>query len=441
MFTRKNISYTPLVKEEKQEEISLPSFNNQHLLLPRENITVDIKGYTPQLKKEVKQEVKEIPVKGNAAFEKAFDEVVKEDPSAAKYRVLLTKIAEKESGFNPTIKNPGAPAYGYFQFMQGTVTNPKTGKTNTWNNISNFAGVDIDSFLKDPKLQIKAAIKLAKANESSFNKQDIDRATKLGFGNASLIAGAWLGGAGNVKRYLHEGKNTDDKSWNEGKGIDMETQLKRFSNVLFGKLGLKIPTLPKEISVIQKFEKQSGPFKGESIIDWKNAKNDPELSKIIKDWDLAEKIDSDLYMYGKNQRLALLSMIAKESSMNPLAKNKESGAYGYGQWLGPRLTNLDINISDKNLAHKNQIQYLINSINSEGGNNWHHGGKGSGYNTWEEGKDDFLLGETAEKSLYGLLNGYTRPFNETDNKPENDRNVLYPQYKNILESLNKYIKK
>lgn len=34
---------------------------------------------------------------------------------------FFAKLASKESGFNPTIQNQaGAPAYGYFQFMQGS---------------------------------------------------------------------------------------------------------------------------------------------------------------------------------------------------------------------------------------------------------------------------------------------------------------------------------
>lgn len=40
------------------------------------------------------------------------------DPSRFNF---FAKLAKKESGFDPKIQNKlGAPAYGYFQFMQGT---------------------------------------------------------------------------------------------------------------------------------------------------------------------------------------------------------------------------------------------------------------------------------------------------------------------------------
>ena len=59
------------------------------------------------------------PSKGLDEFNKWYDEVEKEDPEAKHYRQFLTKMAEQESGFNSAIQNrAGAPAYGYFQFMQ-----------------------------------------------------------------------------------------------------------------------------------------------------------------------------------------------------------------------------------------------------------------------------------------------------------------------------------
>lgn len=160
-----------------------------------------------------------IPSKGESAFDKAFDEVVKEDPSAAKYRPFLTTVAKYESGFNPTIKNPNAPAYGYFQFMQDGIK---------YNNISAYAGTDIDTFLKDPKLQIKAAINLAKSMESGFSKQDIEAAAKQGITHWGLLGGAWLGGVGGVRKLLHNNVNVDDKHWG-GVGIDMKNQIKRYN--------------------------------------------------------------------------------------------------------------------------------------------------------------------------------------------------------------------
>ena len=76
---------------------------------------------TPAVSKPVASKVTYTPksYKGLAAFNKAYDEVEASNPEAKKYRQFLTKMAEQESGFNSAIQNrAGAPAYGYFQFMQ-----------------------------------------------------------------------------------------------------------------------------------------------------------------------------------------------------------------------------------------------------------------------------------------------------------------------------------
>jgi len=76
----------------------------------------------------------------------------------------LTRIAKAESGFVKNVQNKGgAPAYGYFQFMQGNYRGKK------YNNIGTYAGTDINTFRNDAKLQIQAANKLAKSFMSSFS--------------------------------------------------------------------------------------------------------------------------------------------------------------------------------------------------------------------------------------------------------------------------------
>ena len=144
-----------------------------------------------------------------AQFNKYYDEIEQEDPDAKQYRALLTAIADHESRINPTAKNPNAPAYGYFQFMQdGT----------KWNNISKYSNLNIDDFLNDPKSQIRAAIKLAKAFSSSISPTAKEVAARRGITESGLIGGAWLGGAGGVNRYLINGKDASDAYWYGGKG-------------------------------------------------------------------------------------------------------------------------------------------------------------------------------------------------------------------------------
>ena len=162
------------------------------------------------------------PSKGLDEFNKWYDEVEQEDPEAKNYRQFLTKMAEQESGFNSAIQNrAGAPAYGYFQFMQD-------GKK--YNNITAFAGTDVDTFRNNPKLQIKAAIKLAKQFERGFNKQDLELAAQKGYTKFGLLGGAWLAGNGGVRKYLQGLANPSDKHWSKsGSGTDVASRIQMFN--------------------------------------------------------------------------------------------------------------------------------------------------------------------------------------------------------------------
>lgn len=137
---------------------------------------------------------------------------------------FFASIAKHESNFNPTVQNKaGAPAYGYFQFMQD-------GKK--WNNISKFAGVDVTTFRNDPVLQIKAAEKLADKFLSQFTEADKKRARELGYTDSALVRGAWLGGVGGVRNFLHKGINADDRHWDKKnhKGADIKGAMDRGNN-------------------------------------------------------------------------------------------------------------------------------------------------------------------------------------------------------------------
>ena len=160
--------------------------------------------------------------KGLAEFNKAYDEVEKSNPEAKKYRQFLTKMAEQESGFNSAIQNrAGAPAYGYFQFMQDD---------KKYNNIRQYAGTDVETFRSNPKLQIEAAIKLAKSFEKGFSKEDLELAKKNGYSTWGLLGGAWLAGNGGVRKFLQGKGNPSDRHWSkEGKGTDVAARIKAFN--------------------------------------------------------------------------------------------------------------------------------------------------------------------------------------------------------------------
>ena len=144
-------------------------------------------------------------VKGSEEFEQAYNEVEKEDPEAKGRRAVLTALAKAESGFVKDIQNKaGAPAYGYFQFMQGDY------KGRNYNNIGAYAGTDIDTFRGNAKLQIQAANKLAKSFMNSFTQDELNKIHAKGWTDNAIIAGAWLGGPGGVRSYVFNNSDRDD---------------------------------------------------------------------------------------------------------------------------------------------------------------------------------------------------------------------------------------
>lgn len=225
-FTRYDVIERPTLNMDNTfEEYRFPVDNTSTYTIKREETPVDVQQ--PIIKEEetpiMKRELFNIkPSKGSDEFNKWYDEVEQEDPEAKNYRQFLTKMAEQESGFNSAIQNrAGAPAYGYFQFMQD-------GKK--YNNISAYAGTDVDTFRNNPKLQIKAAIKLAKQFERGFNKQDLELAAQKGYTKFGLLGGAWLAGNGGVRKYLQGLANPSDKHWSKsGSGTDVASRIQMFN--------------------------------------------------------------------------------------------------------------------------------------------------------------------------------------------------------------------
>ena len=155
------------------------------------------------------------PSRGLAQFNKDFDEALKIGGDEAKQlqsrRAVLTHLAQIESTFNSMAKNKKAPAYGYFQFMQGMYNG-----TNH-NNIGRHAKVDVNTFMKSPVLQIRAANSLANEFFASIGKANIEKLHKLGWTDNAILAGAWLGGPGNVIRYATRGIDASDGTDSVGK--------------------------------------------------------------------------------------------------------------------------------------------------------------------------------------------------------------------------------
>lgn len=163
----------------------------------------------------VRKAISKAPVfkssKGLSQFNLNFDEALKvggrEAEELKARRAVLTHLAQVESSFNSSVQNKsGAPAFGYFQFMQG----PYRGTNH--NNIGQYAGVDINTFRNSPILQIRAANKLANSFMNSFSKTELNKLHQLGWTDNAILAGCWLGGPGGVKKLAFKGIDASDGS-------------------------------------------------------------------------------------------------------------------------------------------------------------------------------------------------------------------------------------
>lgn len=146
-------------------------------------------------------------LKGSPDFEKVLDEAQKINPEVEKYKEFLIKTAKRESGFNSHIQNKaGAPYYGYFQM----------GKEE----IKRTTGLSVEEFRNNPVQQVLGAVKLYKMNLKIIKALGIYSLGKdKGYSDDALVAGAWMGGPGGVKKYLlGQGDPSDSHWYKNGKG-------------------------------------------------------------------------------------------------------------------------------------------------------------------------------------------------------------------------------
>ena len=154
----------------EEPSIVLEDYDIKDIEVPEEKVVAEYEDFP----------VKPIDEDGSDSylrFKEAYNKV-----GTPKMFNFFSLLAKKESGYNSEIQNlQGAPAYGYFQFMQDG---------ERWNNIRDYAGVDIDTFRRSPEIQIQAAHKLANAFLSGFRDKDRARARELGYTDSALLAGA-----------------------------------------------------------------------------------------------------------------------------------------------------------------------------------------------------------------------------------------------------------
>ena len=205
-----------VTKDESLEQLTMFLEN----LAKQKNDSPVIEGVVIEVPKEeiVKEkEVKEKEVKnvniptGTKTFNDAFDIVQRKHPEIKKYRSFLTKLAQRESSFNPkaSANNKVGTALGYFQLIP-----------------SNRQGISYEKFVSDPVLQIETAWKLLNSHVNNLNADDIDKAQQKGYTQSSMLAGAWLGGLQGMRNTLHLNKNISDNL-----GTFVKQYMTEFNNI------------------------------------------------------------------------------------------------------------------------------------------------------------------------------------------------------------------
>ena len=134
---------------------------------------------------------------GTANYQKVIQEHLKENPNDREDLELLTRLAQVESRFDFNEENPKSKAFGAFQLMP-----------------FNFRGHTREELAASPRLQVKLALQLLRAQRAAFNKKDYDRAAEIGFSKEDLDIAGWLAGAGGTKNFLHTGYNPSDGAVN-----------------------------------------------------------------------------------------------------------------------------------------------------------------------------------------------------------------------------------
>ena len=189
-------------QEDKKENNEISSF----LKIP----TQEVKA--PKNTKKYAWYIKSSQPEGIKTFNEAFDKVQTRIPEIKKYRKLLTELAERESTFRPdaAAKNTRGIALGYFQFMP-----------------FNRKNISPKNFVDNPELQIEMAWKLLKEFKNSFNSSDWNKARNKGYTESAMIAGAWLSGAGGVKKFLNTGYKAQDNL-----GTNVKNYMDRFNKLV-----------------------------------------------------------------------------------------------------------------------------------------------------------------------------------------------------------------
>ena len=145
-------------------------------------------------------------------FNKMYDEL-----GESNFREFLTKIAGLESKWQNNPK--GNTTHSGLYQIKNTYLEHYTG----------IKGITKEQFVKDPKLQTKAALALAKENYNQIIKDDalLKAASKKGYGVWELMAGAWLAGYRGMRQQFFTGKVVGDAN-----GTTITKRMNAYKNMI-----------------------------------------------------------------------------------------------------------------------------------------------------------------------------------------------------------------
>lgn len=122
----------------------------------------------------------------------------------------------------------------------------------------------------------------------------------------------------------------------------------------------------------------------------------------------------------KEQVAAVISNVISEKGGD--TSSHGNGAEGLAGWRGSRAVNLPKDLGGQ--AHKLMVELYSNPNATD----WHHGGKGSGYKTAKEARQNYLNASTVKDATAAMTRGYIR-------SPMSD----YERRQKLAELIYKYI--
>lgn len=146
------------------------------------------------------------------AFTTMYDSVGDEH-----FREFLTKIAGLESKWQNNPKGNKTHS-GLYQIKNSYIEH-----------YTGIPGISVEDFVKDPRLQTRAAINLAKENYNQIIKDEplLKAAKQRGYDEWDLMAGAWLAGYSGMRRQFFTGKEIGDAN-----GTTITKRMNAYKNMI-----------------------------------------------------------------------------------------------------------------------------------------------------------------------------------------------------------------